>query len=237
MGNNKNLIDINDTKSILELLSSPLKLAEALTGLLISDSDTRKLSAGKLIQAAIKHKFFTQLGKEIQEYIKKGQIKEDYLATHKTQVALHELLKFIDEEIPDEERFCAMKSIFLFSVSKDTAEKDKELAYELLKICKKLGSGELLILKAAYDIANGKANFEYHIKFDEVHGAAEWLDLVSKQIGHNISSLVEVYEENLANLKLIGARSGLDKSAIKERKNFRLTPLGYKLCEFISKYP
>lgn len=238
MGNNNNLIDINDTKSILKLLSSPLKLAEALTGLLVSDSDTRKLSAGKLIQAAIKHNLFTQLGKEIQEYIKKGQIKEDYLARHKTQVSLHELLKFIEEEIPDEDRFRAMKSIFLYSITDNISKKEEELSYELMMVCKKIPSGGLLVLKACYDIVNNKISFDYNGAIDlSIHSAAEWFNIVAKQIGYNMPSLIELYEDELFGLRLISPRTLPDRSGIGKTKYFRLTELGFKLCNFISKYP
>jgi len=70
-----------------------------------------------------------------------------------------------------------------------------------------------------------------------MHSAAEWLHLISEQIGHNIPSLVEVYEENLERLSLITARPHSDRSGIGKSAYFRLTELGYKLCEFINKYP
>ena len=234
MTDNKEIVDFNDTKSIVQLLLSPLKLAEVLTGWLVSESETRKLSAGRLIQAAIKHKFLTQLGKELKEYIEKGQIKEDYLVTHKNQLSLHELLKFIDDEIPDEERFKAMKSILFVSISSE----EETLAYELMKICKKISSGGLLVLKACWDIVNRKINFDSQNRdFSKVTGRLEWLNLISKQIGHSIHSLVEVYENELIELKLIGDVRHIDKSGFEKQKNFRLTELGLKLCEYITKFP
>ncbi len=57
--------------------------------MLASDKNELKLSAGRLVQASIKHKFLTQLGKEIKEYRGKGKIKEDYFATHKEQASLY----------------------------------------------------------------------------------------------------------------------------------------------------
>jgi len=238
MEENKGLIEIENPKSIIKFLQAPaVKIAEALTGILGSDTSVLKLSAGKLVQASIKFRLMTQLGRELKEYIKKGQIKEDYFATHKTQASLCELLKFIDEEVPDEERFKAMKSIFFTSVSKDTLKDDEAMAYELMQICKKITGGGLLVLKAAYDIANGRLAFEYNGKIDlGIHTATTWLHIISKQIGHNISSLVEVYEENLIKLKLISNRHLPDRSGVNPTKHFRLTPLGYKLCEFIVKY-
>ena len=60
-----------------------------------------------------------------QEARETGEIKKDYFATNKKQTSLCELLKFIDEDVPDEERFQAMKSLFFISISKGTSEKDE----------------------------------------------------------------------------------------------------------------
>jgi len=237
MKKDKGLIKIDSIKSIAEFLQQPtLKIAEALTGILASDLRDIKLSAGRLVQASIKFKLFTQLGKELKEYIEKGKIKENYYATNKNQASLCELLELIDEEIPDEERFKAMKSIFFTSVSRDISEKDEELAYELMQICKKLTSGEILVLKAVYDIINNR--FAPNMSsFDlETESASTWLDIIASQIGHNMSSLVEIYEQKLIDLKLISDRVYSDRSGIGKTPNFRLTQLGYKLCEFITKY-
>lgn len=238
MDEERGLINIDDTQSIIKFLKAPtIKIAEALTGMLASDKSELRLSAGRLVQASIKHKFLTQLGEEIKKYIEKGKIKENYFATHKEQASLCELLKFIDEDVPDEERFRAMKSIFLTSISVETENEDKELSYELLKICRKLTSGELLILKAAYDIANGKTTVTLATKMEEFSNAANWLKIISEHLGHNLPSLVEIYEKNLSELKLITDRLYSDRSGFGKSKYFRLTTLGLKLCEFIIKYP
>jgi len=237
MKKDKGLIKIDSIKSIAEFLQQPtLKIAEALTGILASDLRDIKLSAGRLVQASIKFKLFTQLGKELKEYIKKGKIKENYYATHKNQASLSELLKFIDEEIPDEERFKAMKSIFFTSVSRNAPEKDEELTYELMQICKKLTSGEILILKAVYDIVNNRFAANMPSVDLETESASTWLEIIASQIGHNMSSLIEMHEQKLIGLKLITDRRYSDRSGIVKTPHFRLTQLGYKLCQFITKY-
>lgn len=238
MEENKVLIDFGNIKSVVEFLKMPsLKIAECLTGLLASDASELKLSTGRLVQASIKHKLLTQLGEEIKKYREKGQIKEDYFATYKEQASLLELLKFIDEDIPDEERFKAMKSIFLYSITNDISSEDKELSYELLKICKKINSGELLVLKVCYDIVNKKPATIIYKNIEDYHNVSEWLSIISKQLGHNLSSLVEIYENNLTELKLITDRIYPDRSGFGKSKYFRLTTLGLKLCEFITRYP
>lgn len=238
MTSNKGLIKIDDRKSIIKFLQAPsLKIAEALTGILASDLNEYKLSTGRLIQASINWKFLSQLGKELKEYAQKGRIKEDYFATHKEQSSLYELLKFIDEGVPDEERFKAMKSIFLISISKDVSKEDKELAYELMKICKIISSSELLILKACYDVVKGKIAFKHQGDFKlTINSRNRWFRWVAEQIGHNLPSLVEYHEENLIKLKLISNRDTTIAAFI-ATDYFRLTELGVKLCDFISKYP
>lgn len=231
MSKNKKLIEIDNEKSIMNFLQQPtVKMAEVLTGVLSSSMNDHKLSAGQLLQALIKGKLFTQLGRELQKYKNKGEIKEDYFESDKNRMSFYELLKFIDEEVPDEERFKAMKSIFLKSISKDAKEKDEEMAYEIMQICKRLSSGDLIILKAVYDMVqkNKHNNGQRDVK--------EWLNIIAQQIGHSIPSLVEIHEERLMKLKLISDRIHSDKSGFERTEYFRLTELGYKLCEFISKY-
>ncbi len=123
----KILITLDDEKSLGTFLQAPsVKIAEFLTGFLSSDKNEWKQSTGHLVQAVIKNTLFTQLGIEIEKYIKNGKIKEDYFATNKNKATLLELLKFIDEEAFDEEKFEAMKSIFFYSVEKNAKQQDEE---------------------------------------------------------------------------------------------------------------
>jgi len=92
MGEGKELIKFDDVKSIAEFLQQPAtKMAEFLTGILVSDTKAWKLSAGHLVQASIQWKLFSQLGKEIKDYIDKGKIKEDFLDKELSQQSLSRL--------------------------------------------------------------------------------------------------------------------------------------------------
>ena len=104
-----------------------------------------------------------------------------------------------------------------------------------MKLCKDLESGDLLILKAAYDIKNGNLyNKLASTKIDPNNTVAEvWLKNISNQIGHGIVSLIEVHEAQLMDLKLISPRVASDKSGVRNLKNYRLTDLGCKICEFM----
>ncbi len=236
MAKDKDLIKLDSPEDALAFISNPLKLAEALTGILTSEKKEWILSAGKLVQASLKFKLLTQLGRELNEYREKGEIKEDYFATNSNQASFNELLEFIDEEVPDEERMKAMKSIFLSSISKNSSEEDERLAYELMQICRNLSSGDILILKANFDLVTDKARPGITVNIGST-SAEDWLHTIARQIGHNLPSLVEAREQNLINLALISKRVYQDLSSIRGTQYFRLTLSGYKLCEFITKYP
>lgn len=236
MNESRELIKFDDVKSIAEFLQQPAtKMAEFITGILVSDTKDWKLSAGRLVQASIKWKLFSQIGKEIKAYIDKGKIKEDFLDKEQNKQSLSDLLKFIDETAPDEDRFNAMKTLFIRSVASYSSDEEQILSYHFMKLCKELESGDLLILKAAYDIKNGNlSNKLSSTKVDPNNiTASYWLQNISKQIGHEIVSLVEVHEDKLINLKLIGPRTASDRSGVTLLKNYRLTDLGCKICEYI----
>ncbi len=234
---NTEVIKIDDKENVLAFINDPVKLGEILTGILASEKKEWLLSAGKVFQASLKFKLLTQLGRELKEYREKGKIKEDYFATNNNQASFNDLLSFIDEEVPDEERMKAMKSIFLSSISTDVTEEDEKLAYEFMQICKKLSSGDILVLKANFELVTGKARHGITVDPNFSGSADGWLDVIAKQIGHNLPNLVEAYEENLMNLKLVSKRVYGDLSGYRATPHFRLTTFGYKLCEFITRYP
>ena len=109
-----------------------------------------------------------------------------------------------------------------------------------MQICKQLSSGDILVLKAVYDISKGNSTFDMPKIGDNFNSRESWFKLIAKQIGHDLPALVERYEKNLMELKLITniklAYGGNDTSSFESSKNFRLTSLGKTFCEFIIKY-
>ena len=235
----KSLIDLENPKTVTEFLQAPAsKVAQFLTGFFSSAPTQWIKSAGHLVQGWISCNFFEQFGRELKDYVEKGKVKKDFFSTGAQQASLRELLKFIDDGT-DEERFNAMKSIFFASISVDATADEEVLGYELMQICKKLESNDILILKAIYDITKGGGSNIQGINL-MTRQAADWLKIVAHKIGHKIPSLVEVNERRLIDLKLIDDRiydTGRHTSSeIAGGPNFRLTQLGIKLCEFITKY-
>ncbi|MEA3369538.1 MAG: hypothetical protein U9Q24_04225 [Candidatus Ratteibacteria bacterium] len=239
MKKNRKLMKINIPSDLFEIIKDPERLAQFLTGFLSSNMSEKILSTGRVVQAAINWDALSQLGKEMNDYIEKGKIKKDFLSKSYNQQSLLNLLQFIDENSPDEERLKAMKTLFFKSVFVDVNETDQILAYHFMRICRELSSGDLLILKAAFEIYNGKISKKVcpdPSTFDKnLTSADNWLISIANQTGHGLKSLVENHEDKLINLKLISPRKHSDKSGIAKAKYFRLTDLGYKICEFIYK--
>lgn len=233
-------LDLENPASLMQFLQQPtLQIAEFLTGVLVSDKKDWKLSAGHLIQATIKGNLLTQLGNEIKKYQDDGKIKENFLESDINRASFKELLEFIDSETPDEVRFKAMKSIFFASLNKNS---DEVLAYELMKICRKLSSMEVQILVANYNITIGNSKPVPHgIEWGSNRGVLYWATTIAEQVGHHIPEVVLQYENHLSELKIISDRHyPVNTTQIvndfEPTKYFRMTDLGYKLCEFITKY-
>lgn len=230
----KKLLNLPNPKDLVDLLQqSPIKIAEFLTGFLASSTGDWRLSAGRIVQASIKFNLLTQLGKEIQEYIKKGRIKEDYYVTNTNKSSLNELLKFIDKEVPDEERFKAMKSIFFSDISTDADARQEEVAYQFLLLCKKINSMDILILRTCYKIYLGEDLVNVNTG---INAFGDWVNTVSEKIGYGLPELASASDPKLVELGLLSGRTYSDKSGIRTGKEFRLTTLSIKLCEFITKY-
>ncbi len=234
---NKNSIKLNDEKSVMRFLrESTVKIAEALTRILVSEKQDLKLSAGKIIQAVIKGNLLTQLGREIEKYRNQGKIKEDYFATHRNRALLYELLKFLDEEVPEEELFTAIKSIFFSGISRGVTKHEEVLAYEFLQTAKRLRATEILILKANFEIAQKKTKLEIQ-NIDTIYVRDVWFTYIAKQMGYEVhTAIVEKYEPNLISLGLISPVTHNDNSGFKATMYFRLTATGYKFCEFITNF-
>lgn len=149
------------------------------------------------------------------------------LCTNKARASLYEMLKFIDDEVPEEERFKAVKSVFLSSLLRDKDTKEREALYYLLGVCKQLSSMEVLILKACYE--RSEENKSKNITTGP-HAHGEWVDDVAAYIGLGLPELVSASDEHLVRLGLISDRTHSDRSGV-VASNYRLTNLGIRLCK------
>lgn len=180
----------------------------------------------------------TQLQRLANDYNGKKAGIKDKPNTEKPYLICIQLLHSIEGGQLEEERFVAMKSLFLSSVQKGTDAATEELAYHILQVMNKLSGTEITILRSIFQIRNNETIST--IPPDQkgkVTARDEWLDLVAEQSGHQLKDLVELHEDHLVELHLITKPKYNDRSGVSPSSDFRLTKLGITLCEFMTKFP
>lgn len=151
----KNGIGIEFSARIIEkyIQNPALWFAELATGALTYDRKELLLAGGQLIQGAIKLDLWGEFLHQLNNAREKGKTKEKFYESRSARINFNELFSYLDRnDTPDEEVFKAMQSIFFASTKKDSQHKEEILAYELLQVCKKLKSIDLLVLLAAYQL-------------------------------------------------------------------------------------
>src|ERR1035437_4409485 len=146
------IIQLQEPGVLENFFDEPLPFIVAtITGALAAGKSGWILSSGRLVQAMVKGRLFEQWSKEVKKLQESGRIPEDFADKKYGFQTWVELMTIIDEESPDVDRLGALKAMF-FAVNKvGTTDGEKILAYQLWQIAKKLNSGELLLLKIAYE--------------------------------------------------------------------------------------
>ena len=225
------LIPFRDPEALAKFMDQPLPtIAAAITGALSSGYSDAILIGGRLIQAVLKGKLHQQVAREIRELIEKGKIKEDYANSKYGFKSLVELLEFIDSEVPDEDRLRAVKAMFFAVNAADTKEGEELINYQLFQISKKLSGGQLLVLKATYDLHKEGA-----FSTGSISDATGWFRSIASKVGHNLTALIQKEELVLISNSLITDRLYSDRSGV-NTTNARLTDLGVRLCEVLVQY-
>ncbi len=231
------------------LKETALSLLPDLTGFLTPTTITDPKMAIASVGVAIVMKKISNFVEEYKQKRKNKEIKDDISISNGS--SFYEILKFIDENNPDEETIKAIKSLFFRSVKKGSTEQEESLAYQFMQICKQLTGQDILILKASYEIASGQTK-TVPAENARTDNPEVWASSIALQIGHKIPELITTREENLVKLSLIlptyikkvknptftvdplpEDRYHEEKVFI-ESKKFRLTKLGYRLCEYLS---
>ena len=218
------------------LKDTAVALLEGLTGIAASKGQECILSVGHIFQGLIKGKFLTILCNEWKRYKEKGKIKEDYQYTEQHQSCLQELLDFLDNDLPNEITFSFLKKLFLVAATEKASDRESILPHQFIRISRKLSSGEILLLSATYSIAKqGYDNFNKLME-SSLSSAHIWLNIMANKSSLKYQELVELYEKELINKGLLTKRLYSDKSSITIKPYFRLTQLGYDICNFIQNY-
>ena len=230
--NENELIPYGDKDNLESFLKQPAsKIAAAITGALAQSKADAILIAGRLVQSALKGKLFEQLGREINELIETGKIPEDYADKKYGFKSLSDMLEFIDSDVPDEDRFRAVKALFFSVIANSEDEKETIRRYSIFRLVRKLESEHWLILRAIYSIITSPG---YQDNPKAIH-ANSWIDLIAEMVGHRVPALIENNDVFLEELRILSARTYGDKSGINP-KNLRLTELGIAICELIDEY-
>jgi len=205
-------------------------IAEIVTGALAEGMKGVALSAGRLVQGALKVQLLTQFAREVYYFRERGKIKEDFARDKYCFQSWAELIAVIDSEAPDEDRIKAMKAAF-FAINRINASDGEKIGnYQLFRIAKRLNSGQLLILKAAYELSKSNAFPRGSINTDE------WLQRIASHLGHGLVALIEHEDKQLVDYYLLARRSADVPGSNTNGTNARLTDLGLKLCQIIESY-
>jgi hypothetical protein len=222
------VVQLQDPSVLEEFLEQPLTyIAETLTGVLAVGKTGTMVAGGRIVQALLKGKAFQQFGTEFKKLREAGKIPDDFAEHRYGFQAWVELMTIIDEESPDADRLDALKAMF-YEVNKVGAtDGERVAAYHMWQIAKGLSSGEILLLKAA---------FELRLAYPGKRGDyGQWESLMAESMGHRIKGLVAVHEKRLTDLLLLSGRNYTQPVGGRE-ESARLTDLGIKVCENIKNY-
>lgn len=218
------MIRTGDKDALVNLYERPLSvIAASVAGWLASGPKEWILATGRIVQGALKAKFFQQVSAELKNLEQKGKLAENWADKPKGYQTWSELLRVIDEETPDEEKLDALKAMF-FAVNRiNASDADRIFTYQLFQIAKKLNSNELLMLKAVYGLfKKGRG----HV----VNNEASWLQEVTGLVGHSSQELVLLAKIGLKENQLL---RDID---VNNHIRCGLTNLGVKFCENLQQH-
>jgi hypothetical protein len=206
------------------------RIAEIVTGALGEGMKGVAMSAGRLVQGALKVQLLTQFAREINYFRERGKIEEDFAKDKYGFQGWVELIAVIDSETPDEDRVKAMKAAF-FAINRiNSRDGDRIASYQLFRIAKRLTSGQILILKAAYELSKTNAFPRGAMNADT------WFQQIANHLGHGLVSLVEHEDKSLTDYYLLNRRSSEVRGSGVDGTNARLTDFGLRLCKMIEEY-
>lgn len=219
------------------ITETSLELAPFAVQLLDPEVVSNPMAVAVKVGIGIVSHFTAKLFSEFKDKIKNGTLKNKDFSTEKPALIFTDLCKVIDDGKIDEERFKAMKSIFFYSVSKEATEKTEKDAYEMMQITKELSSMEVLILRANFNMVIGTAKSHTGKNANKrTNARGAWFITIANELGYDFPEIVGRHEKHLMELKLISEIDNPARNAMIPTDYFRLTTLGYKLCEFITKY-
>jgi hypothetical protein len=219
-----------DTSSVLD--ATLLELAEGLTGILASKKEERILAIGHIFQRIRGGKFLSQLNNEWKSFREKGKIKDDYQYTEQHQECLQEILDYLDNSLPSQITFEILKKLFLLASTETISDRESLLPQAYMRIIKRLSPEAILILISWYKLEN---RFQTLPEKYKTVSRYIWFEEITKDLGFNKEILV-IYEKELMDFKLLHQEVNYKKSEIETITKYRLTDLGFDICQYIENY-
>jgi hypothetical protein len=171
------------------LAEPPTFIAEVVTGAIADGKKSLALVGGRIVQALFKGQLFSQFGKEFKRAREAGRLKDDFAERKFGLQSWVEMMTVIDEETPDPERLEALKAMFFAVNRPNITDQEQITQYQLWKITKGLNSGELHLLKTAYE---NRSTMSFNSNY------LEWTKQMAVRTGFHALGLVELHGESLA---------------------------------------
>jgi hypothetical protein len=223
--------EIKDVGSLKSIIVGGAELA---AGAVTAGKDGLLTAVLRGVQGIVKEQNFDQLRNEITRLREVGKIKEDFITDIKSRgfCTFHEVLRMIDSQgVDDDEKLDLMKRLFFYVIEVGIDDEEEMMRFQLFQIAKKMTANDMMIVSASYKLFLDK-DYEQNTSYES------WALGVSKVLGFgNVSGLVELSEDRLTEYKLLGRRTNSDMSGIALQNKMRLTPLGFKMAELLSKDP
>jgi len=231
----KTLVTIKEISNleVPEVIKATAKASLEVVTAIYNNPKSALISLSNVAQRLIANEHLASVTNEWEKLKEQGRIKKTYESSLQARYTLLELLKFLEEGIPDKDRFEVMKRILLVTATEEYSTQEDLRPLEFMKIVSSLSSGAVLLLLASYRLAkNPPMSDSMRDHADE----NEWVRIVIKETNLVYSELIKKYEEVLINAHLMTGRAYGDGSGVKIGNYFRLTQLGYDLCEYTDHY-
>ncbi len=217
-----------------EIIKNSAKVwAETLTGIVKSEPKDILVSLGYIAQRLIADQHLNSVLVEWEKIREKGRMKEDYAQCMQAKYTLLELLKFLESDMPDEQRFQILKRIMLVAATEEKSDRQSIKPQEFMKLIKILPAGSVMVLTTAYQLSknppigpgeNNRVN------------ADSWVKIIAEKSGLEYPALVVMYEKPLIESMLLTERVYADGSGVRLSPHFRVSDLGFELCSFLDHY-
>ena len=215
------------------LISRTLKaLEEGLTGVGAEIEQKGALqSIGQVLHRMRGKTLVEDLHREWMRLRQSGKIEPDYEESAQYLDCLHEIFEFLDNDIPDEARFNAIKKIFLVAASEEISVRDDSLPQHYIRLCKALSPGAVMVMLTEYVLI---AKNPLEGSFPRSTSVKGWQNGIAANSGLGHAEMVALFEDELIDSNILTPKGPVDTKQTTITQQGRLTGLGWGLCEFIA---